>query len=78
MNKKQKHFVGLHLRVRPQTGMINGKNGIITKTNNKTKPPLPKGSEASSTVVNDSPVDCQSRGVTEPQRDGGPLAVEGL
>ena len=23
--------------------------------------------------MNDSPVDCQSRGVTEPQRDGGPL-----
>ena len=23
-------------------------------------------------VVNDSPVGCQSRGVTEPQRDGGP------
>ena len=28
--------------------------------------------------MNDSPVDCQSRGVTEPQRDGGPLAVEGI
>ena len=26
--------------------------------------------------MNDSPVDCQSRGVTESQRDGGPLAVD--
>ena len=27
------------------------------------------GERSVDTVVNDSPVDCQSRGVTEPQRD---------
>ena len=30
----------------------------------------PPGKRGVDTVVNDSPVDCQSRGVTEPQRDG--------
>ncbi len=29
----------------------------------------PTGERSVDTVVNDSPVDCQSRGVTEPQRD---------
>jgi len=36
------------------------------------KPPLPKGSEAADAVVNDNPVDCQSRGMTDPQGEGGP------
>ena len=30
-----------------------------------------EGKRSVDTVVNDSPVDCQSRGVTEPQREGG-------
>ena len=32
-----------------------------------------RGSEAADAVVNDNPVDCQSRGVTEPQRDESEL-----
>ena len=32
--------------------------------------PCLKGSETADAVVNDNPVDCQSRGMTEPQRDG--------
>ena len=31
-----------------------------------------EGSEAEGAVVNDSPVGCQSRDLTEPQRDHGP------
>ena len=31
-----------------------------------------QGSEAEGAVVNDSPVDCQSRDLTEPQRDRPP------
>ncbi len=34
-------------------------------------PALCKVAEGGRTVVNDSPGDCQSREVTEPQRDGG-------
>ena len=37
--------------------------------------PCLKGSETADAVVNDNPVDCQSRGMTEPQRDGGPPKV---
>ena len=37
-----------------------------------------QGERSVDTVVNDSPVDCQSRDVTEPQRDGEPLAVVGI
>ena len=36
-------------------------------------PPLPKGSEAADAVVNDNPVDCQSRGMTDPQGEGDRL-----
>ena len=32
-----------------------------------------QSSEAEGAVVNDSPVDCQSRDLTEPQRDRPPL-----
>ena len=36
----------------------------------RNKSPLPKGSEAADAVVNDNPVDCQSRGMTDPQGEG--------
>ena len=35
-------------------------------------PPLRAGQRSVGAGVNDSPVGCQSRAVTEPQRDGGP------
>ena len=34
-------------------------------------PPSDEGSEATRAAMNDSPVDCQNREWTEPQRDGG-------
>ena len=32
-----------------------------------------EGSETATAVLNDSPVGCQTRGVTEPQRDRGTI-----
>ena len=41
-------------------------------------PPLPKGSEAADAVVNDNPVDCQSRGMTDPQGEGDRFSGGGI
>ena len=40
--------------------------------------PLTRVAEGGGAGVNERPVDVQSRTVTEPQRDGGPLAVVGI